>query len=121
MIRDLQESLTKRHPDSVSNMIRAAKDSDAVQLERRKQEQHIASLQQELEEIKQQHEKRLRSLRQEHERMQIQYEKLLAELRQVQASEGAASPGQGLGGYGKGSTSAANSVKTLTQALNKIR
>ena len=123
MIRDLQESLTKRHPDSVANLIRAAKDSDSVQLERRKQEQHVASLQQEMEEMKAQHERRLRSLRQEHERMQMQYEKLAGEMKLVQPQEQreATSPGQGLGGYGRGGSSAVNSVKTLSQALNKIR
>lgn len=120
VIRDLQDSLTKRHPDSVANLIRAAKDSDGVQLERRRLEQHITSLQQEVEEVKQQHEKKMRSMRQEHERMNIQYEKLLNEFKQVKPvdDDGA---GQGLGGYGKGNNSAVNSVKTLSQALNKIR
>lgn len=120
VIRDLQDSLTKRHPDSVANLIRAAKDSDSVQLERRRLEQHIASLEQEVEDIKQKHEKKMRSVRQEHERMNIKYENLLSEFKQVKVTDADVS-GQGLGGYGKGSDSAVNSVKTLSQALNKIR
>lgn len=120
VVRDLQDSLRKRHPDSVANLIRAATVSDSVQLQRRQQDQQVEALRQELEDIKVQHEKRLRSLRQEHERIKGQYEKVLSEQQEVHKTESAPSQ-QGLGGFTKGSASSANNVKTLTQALNRIR
>lgn len=123
MVRDLQDSLRKRHPDSVANLIRAATVSDSVQLQRRQQDQQVEALRQELEDIKAQHEKRLRSLRQEHERIKAQYEKVLSEQQEAHKTGGAGgeSVQQGLGGFTKGSASSANTVKTLTQALNRIR
>ena len=123
MIRDLQDSLRKRHPDSVASLIRAATVSDSVQAERRQQEQQVAAMRQELDDIKEQHEKRLRSLRQEHERIKVQYEKAKEELEHAKGGDSGASAvqGGGLGGLTKGSSSASNTVKTLSQALNKIR
>lgn len=122
-MRDLQDSLRKRHPDSVANLIRAATVSESVQLQRRQQDQQVEALRQELEDIKAQHEKRLRSLRQEHERIKSQYEKVLSEQQDAHKSgAGELAPSQqGLGGLTKGSASSANNVKTLTQALNRIR
>ena len=45
---DLQESIRKRNPDSVSNLIRAATVSDEVLLERKEQSQLIVDLTAEL-------------------------------------------------------------------------
>jgi hypothetical protein len=45
---DLQESIRKRNPDSVSNLIRAATVSDEVRAERMEQSQLIADLTAEL-------------------------------------------------------------------------
>ena len=99
--------------------------SDSVQLQRKQQEQQVDQLRRELDDMKALHEKRLRSLRQEHERIKVQYESVLKDLEQYQGSTlshvtGNAS-GAGLGGLTKGSASAVNSIRTLSQALNKIR
>ena len=121
-MRDLQDSLVKRHPNSTAALIREYKGSQEEQERQRIQAEQVQALRQELEDIKGQHEKRLRSLRQEHERIKMQYEKVLGE-RQQDQQKGAtdAAPVQGLGGLTKGSASSANNVKTLTQALNRIR
>jgi hypothetical protein len=122
VVRDLQESLTKRYPDSVASLIRAATVSDSVQAQRRQQDQQVELLRKELEDMKALHETRLRSLRQEHERIKVQYEKVLGDLEKAQENgAGPASPGVGIGGFTKGSASSANTVKTLSQALHKIR
>jgi len=123
-VRDLQDSLVKRHPNSTAALIREYKGSQEEQERQRIQAEQVQALRQELEDIKGQHEKRLRSLRQEHERIKMQYEKVLGERQQDQQKAGApadAAPVQGLGGLTKGSASSANNVKTLTQALNRIR
>jgi len=48
VIRSLQDSITKRHPDSIANLIRAANMSDSVQLKRRQQDEQIEVLKNEL-------------------------------------------------------------------------
>lgn len=48
ILSDLQESIRKRNPDSVSNLIRAATVSDEVRAERMEQSQMIADLTAEL-------------------------------------------------------------------------
>jgi hypothetical protein len=48
IIRSLQDSITKRHPDSISNLIRAASESESVQLKRRLQDEQIEMLKKEL-------------------------------------------------------------------------
>ena len=47
-ISELQESILKRNPDSVASLIRAAKTSDSVQLERKKEKEDIEQLKIEL-------------------------------------------------------------------------
>lgn len=82
VIRDLQDSLMKRHPDSVANLIRAATVSDSIQLKHHKQEEYIASLQEEVKNQKELYERKLRSLRQEHEKVKQQYIETISNLQQ---------------------------------------
>ena len=79
-IAELQESILKRNPDSVASLIRAAKTSDSVQLERKKEKDDIEQLKQELVDAKEGYERRLRGLRQEHEKVKTQYETKINEL-----------------------------------------
>jgi hypothetical protein len=124
-VKVLQESLRKRFPDSVASLVHAASVSDSVQARQKQKDVEIANMRREVDELKSQHELRLRSLRQEYERLKLQYEKVNQDLQQYQGSaattEGPAAQGAGLGGLTKGSASAVNAIKTLSQALNKIR
>jgi hypothetical protein len=120
VVRDLQESLLKRHPDSVASLIRAASVSDSVQLQRRQQEQQVEQLRQEVEDSKVAQENKLRSLRQEHERMKLQYEKVVANLEQQIKSQPAPTHTL-LGGISKISSSSIHNIKNLSQAIDRIR
>lgn len=126
-VKVLQESLRKRFPDSVASLVHAASVSDSVQARQRQKDAEVATMRRELEDLKAQHELRLRSLRQEYERLKLQYEKVNQDLQQYQGTPsalvGAAAEvaHSGLGGLTKGSASSVNAIKTLSQALNKIR
>jgi len=48
IIRSLQDSITKRHPNSVASLIRAASESDAVVMKRKQQDEQIETLKKEL-------------------------------------------------------------------------
>ena len=129
-MRDLQESLLKRHPNSVASLIRAASVPDETQAAlRRQQEREVEGLRAELEGTKEQQERRLRSLRQEHERIKSQYEKVVSDLQQqlksqqtlVPTSAAIAVPHGALGGATKSSSSSIHTVTTLSQALDRIR
>lgn len=80
-VRDLQEAIAKRYPDSVASLIHATKVTDVQQEKQcRVLESQIASLQDELSAVQSQHDKRIRSLRLEHERMKSHYEHLMKEM-----------------------------------------
>ena len=79
-LSELQESIVKRHPDSVASLIRAAKTSDSVQIERKKQAQVVAETKVELTAAKEDYDRRLRSMRQEFEKVKIGYQTRISEL-----------------------------------------
>jgi hypothetical protein len=74
-VKDLQDALAKRYPDSVSALIHAAKVSDLQQEKQvRVLEQQVQYLQSELASAQEQYEHKLRGLRQEYDRMKIHFE-----------------------------------------------
>jgi len=70
---DLQDSLRKRNPDSVSNLVRAAAMSEEALAERKLLDADVEAARKELSEAREDFEMRLRSLRQEHEKVKTQY------------------------------------------------
>ena len=82
-MKNLQESILKRNPNSIVSLVRAATVSDSQTLkEKRLLQSQIESLQDELNNIREQQERRLRALRQEYDRMKAHYESTLQELNQ---------------------------------------
>ena len=135
---DMQDSLRKRNPDSVANLIRAATVSETVQEERRQYQQTISDLKQDLADAKESYDKKLRSLRQEHEKIKLQFETRLAtpQNQQQQPLQSArvlvGEPSSSYSRYQKGpgmatsttpsvTTIQPGNVKTLLQAQTRIR
>ena len=119
-MRDLQESLRKRNPDSVSNLVRAAALSEESQAERKQLELHVQNARAELKEAQEDFEMRLRSLRQEHERVKAQYIKRIEDLEAVSTVtpvKTAISRGSTPGSGEKGK----DSPKTLAAAQARIK
>lgn len=123
-LSELQESIVKRHPDSVASLIRAAKTSDSVQIERKKQAQVVAETKGELTAAKEDYDRRLRSMRQEFEKVKIGYQTRISELESTLASGAGASAGVGMvpvSSARPSSSGAKNTAKTLPQAQTRIR
>ncbi len=80
-VKDLQEVIAKRFPDSVAGLIHATKVQDLQQERQIKVlETKNAALQEELDQIQQSHEKKMRGLRLEFEKMKSHYETMIANL-----------------------------------------
>ena len=79
-VKDLQDSLQKRHPDSVSSLIRAATVSESVEARQTARDKEVAILKREAHQAKEEMETRLRGLRQEHESVRVRYENRLRNL-----------------------------------------
>lgn len=85
-LREMQESINKRYPDSVATLIQASKLSDSVQAKHDDTEKNLKDAKEELLKARQEFERRLRSLRQEHEKVKLQYEE---RIKNLQATAGA--------------------------------
>jgi chromosome segregation ATPase len=91
-LREMQESINKRYPDSVATLIQASKLSDSVQAKHDDTEKNLQESKDELLKARQEFERRLRSLRQEHEKVKLQYEERIKNLQAtggVSKTEGA--------------------------------
>lgn len=77
-VKDLEEALRKRNPDSLSNLIRAAGPSNEEQKKRKLLEARVKSLEEELKERLEASARRTRAMRQEHEKVKLHYEQMLA-------------------------------------------
>lgn len=115
-VSELQDALKRRHPDSVSNLIRATHIPESIEQERQEQTNMIQTLQNEIMTIKDDYSNRLRSLRQEHDKIKMQYEKVIEDM-QSQISSYQSTSGQKTFNHGK----ATGSIKTMAQAHAKIR
>jgi hypothetical protein len=136
-VTELQESLRKRNPDSVSNLVRAAAMSEEVQVERREEQAEVEAMRVEMAQAKADFELRLRSLRQEHERVGTQYKKRIEDLEGSNQEKGDrastrvstggsssnSSPGSGNSGGEKAKTLAAANAKivSLEEETERIR
>jgi hypothetical protein len=112
--------LLKRNPNSVASLIQATTISDVVRSKQEELERRIASQQQELDHAKESYEMKLRSMRQMHERLKHQYDTHVEELQKkisMQSSTSQLSSAQ----QQMSASGAGNPVKSLTQALVKIR
>ena len=78
LVKDLQQSIIKRHPDSIAALIQAAGASDSMELRRKDRDAVLTSLRAELTEVKAAGEKRLRALRQEYEKIKLQYDQKMS-------------------------------------------
>ncbi len=79
-VKELEQALLKRHPDSLSNLIRAAGPSDEEMVERKKLQKRVSELQNQLDEKDSEMNKSLRVLRLEHERVVASLKKQVEEL-----------------------------------------
>jgi protein QN1 len=86
-VKELEEALRKRHPDSVAQLILAAGPGEAEKETRRELRAEINSLREELQAREHSFNARLRGLRQEHERVKAAHDKQLAEARAVAAAQ----------------------------------
>jgi hypothetical protein len=86
-VKELEEALRKRHPDSVAQLILAAGPGEAEKETRRELRAETNSLREELQAREHSFNARLRGLRQEHERVKAAHDKQLAEARAVAAAQ----------------------------------
>lgn len=93
MIAELKESITKKHPDSLTTLIQASSLTASFQERREEQLDALAKQQQDATQVKADYELRIRSLRQELEKVKSQYEHRLEQL-QSQVAVGAHSAGK---------------------------
>lgn len=80
MIAELKESITKKHPDSLTTLIQASSLTASFQERREAQLDALSKQQQEAVQVKADYELRIRSLRQELEKVKSQYERRLEQL-----------------------------------------
>ena len=80
-VKDLQEALNRRHPDSISNLIRAIGPSESTEFRTKQGDVESKRLRSELDQVKEDSERRLRSLRQEHEKMKLGFEGQIKQLK----------------------------------------
>ncbi|GMH65126.1 hypothetical protein TrST_g3438 [Triparma strigata] len=85
-VKDLQEALNRRHPDSISNLIRAIGPSESTEFRSKQSNAEAKRLRSELDQVKEDSERRLRSLRQEYEKMKMGFEGQIKGLRREVAS-----------------------------------
>ena len=127
VVEELQDSLRRRNPDSVSSLVRAATVGEDIQEERREHAALVDKLRHELTESREEYDRRLRSLRQEHDKVKIGYENRIRGLEELNADVGAKavpSPLSGGGGSSDGAKSlaAANArIKELEAETSRIR
>lgn len=77
----MQDTMKKRFPDSVTNLVRAANYSDSAQEKMINQyQQTIESLGKELNETKDDFQRKLRSLRQEYEKLKMKHDALTTQM-----------------------------------------
>jgi len=118
-VSELQECLRKRHPDSITSLVRAAAMSDSVQAERQRESEAVETMRRELVEAKTAYELKLRSIRQEHERLEVGYKQRILSLEGLAAASSASTPTPT-----KASPSGATKgapVRTLPQAQARIK
>lgn len=112
--RDLKEALLKRNPNSVASLLHANAVPESIVEERKRHEEIIENLRDELAHAKSEHERSLRSLRQEYEKLRVQYDaaKLRADSMPTTSTAAPAAL--------KGKSSSAM-PKTLAQATARIK
>jgi len=122
-LKDLQETIRKRHPDSIPALIHAAQLTDSAVEERRQMEQTVADLRTENKSLKEEHALKMRSMKQELERLKTSMQEAV---KRKQATVDSTPPG-GSGASKKGASGAtttsgaAHMIKTLPQAQAKLK
>ena len=119
-VSELQECLRKRHPDSITSLVRAAAMSDSVQAERQRESEAVETMKRELAEAKTAYELKLRSIRQEHERLELGYKQRIASLEGLAAASSASTPTPTKASPSP-SSATKGSVRTLPQAQARIK
>lgn len=118
MVKDLNQAIIRRHPDSLASLIQANSASDSVQLQHKERDAEVKALRAELAETKEASEKKVRSLRQEHERIKLLFESKADNLTRGEGVTADASRG----GRGVRSAVARGAVvRNLPQAQAKVK
>ncbi len=116
-VRDLEEALSRRHPDSIANLIRAVGPSESVEVRNKGREAEVRKLRKEVEDVKDEGERKIRSLRQEYEKMKLGMEGQIKSLRkEVKAVPSSA---QGLPPAASSSAADSETVERLRTFYNK--
>lgn len=116
-LKDLQETIRKRHPDSIPALIHAAQLTDSAVNEKKEMEQLIADLRTEIKHGKEEHALKMRSMRQELERLKLSTQEALK--RNANASAG--DTNETTSKSTSSSKSVISAIKTLPQALGKLK
>lgn len=122
-VRELQDNLLKRNPNSVASLIRAVAVTDAETAATEKDKlwkEEVESLQQVLQEEREAFDRKLRSLRQQHEGLKQQYEGRLRSLEGQLRAVGADSDG-GQNEKTIKRNGDVKIIKNMTHALARIR
>ena len=112
VIRDLEESLSKRNPNSISNLIRATNQStsDALLLDKcKRQAEEIEELKDDINSLRSNYDNKIRSLRQEYNKMKIKFESQIESFKNI---------------YGEDASSVKKTapiIKNIAQAMTRIR
>ena len=117
-VKDLEEALNRRHPDSISNLIRAIGPSQSVELRNKERNVENRRLREELDKVKEDSERRLRALRQEHEKMKLGLEK---QIRQVKKDVDANTKNIGGEGGGVVSKGGAGGDSNSNDTIERLR
>lgn len=121
-LREAEEALQKRHPDSISNLIRATRPETEVEKRVVELEQQVAQLQQAATEREADFEKRSRALRQEHEKVRAQYEARETSLKEQLVDARARQAKDGAGGdLAADNTRLSTRVAELEKELKHVR
>jgi len=113
-VKELEETLKRRHPDSISNLIRAMGPSESVEVRNKESKIETRRLKEEVDEIKQDSERRLRSLRQEYDKMKLGFEGQIKQLRK-DVSQNKKDIGSGnVGGGSSGGHSSSSNNTSMT-------
>jgi hypothetical protein len=108
-VKALEEDIKRRHPDSISNLIRAIGPSESVEVNRKQRNVENERLKKEVEEVRNESEVRMRALRQDYEKMKLGLEGQLKSLKNEVARNKKESSSGGGSNYVKASTAAISS------------
>jgi len=80
-VKDLEGDIKRRHPDSISNLIRAMGPSESVEVSRKERNVENKKLKEDMESVRNDGETRMRALRQDYEKMKLGLEQQIKSLK----------------------------------------